>query len=99
MSIFSPIRLLVRKASPIPGLVGLRLALEQEVAARFDAHSGFNGWRMAEYLKDQGEMRNGSLAWGFFFRQFKVLLLLLKILCNDDDGTYPPMMKRKTVRN
>ena len=54
---------------------------------------------MAEYLKDQGEMRNGSLAWGFFFRQFKVLLLLLKILCNDDDGTYPPMMKRKTVRN
>ena len=54
---------------------------------------------MAEYLKDQGEMRNGSLAWVFLFRQFKVLLLLLKILCNDDDGTHPPMMKRKTVRN
>ena len=73
MSIFSPIRLLVRKASPIPGLVGLRLALEQEVAARFDAHSGFNGWRMAEYLKDQGEMKNGSLLLGVFFRQFEII--------------------------
>ena len=94
MSIFSPIRLLVRKASPIPGLVGLRLALEQEVAARFDAHSGFNGWRMAEYLKDQGEMKNGSLLLGGFLSSIWDYWRH-----SNDDGTQPVIIDIDEKKN